>query len=436
MTENEEKEKFDLKHTFLIGLMFFSTILAWEVYDSQVPISLYQYITSLAVIGLLLGLDNLLGLIIQPIMGNKSDNTRTSLGRRMPYLIIGVPCAAICFALIAFETSLITLLIFVFFFMVFMCFYRTQQVALIPDFIQTEHRGKANAILNLMGALGAIVASLISLLVVDVNIQLAFIIVSVLMIVTLIIGVLTVKEKDAYAYQLCLQMDKEEYAESEDDLIKPGLLESLKDIASEEDKSTLLILLAIFSVYVGYEGFRALLTIYGTSVLGMTRGAAGGILLYASIVFLIMAFPAAILGQKFGRRLMIKVGLVIFIVAFMLAFIIQELVVLYIALVLIGIGYALININTLVTLWSLAPSEKKIGTYTGVYYFFMYTAAILGPGIVGGIVEAIGFNYFFLVCALFLVLALIFMLLVRREEVQLTEEEKQARKEYIDKIKK
>jgi len=132
---------------------------------------------------------------------------------------------------------------------------------------------------------------------------------------------------------------------------------------------------------------------------------------------------------------MIKIGLVIFVVAFMLAFIIQELVVLYIALVLIGVGYALVNINTLVTLWSLAPSEKKIGTYTGVYYFFMYTAAILGPGIVGGIVEAIGFNYFFLVCALFLVLALILMFLVRREEVQLTEEEKQARKEYIDKMK-
>ena len=95
MSENEEKEKFDLKHTFLIGLMFFPTIFAWEMYDSQVSISLYFYLGSLALVGLILGLDNLLGLIIQPIMGNKSDNTRTRLGRRIPYLIIGVPLAAL-----------------------------------------------------------------------------------------------------------------------------------------------------------------------------------------------------------------------------------------------------------------------------------------------------------------------------------------------------
>ena len=66
----------------------------------------------------------------------------------------------------------------------------------------------------------------------------------------------------------------------------------------------------------------------------------------------------------------------------------------------------------------------------------MYTAAILGPGIVGAIVEVVGFNYFFLVCSFFLVLALIFMFLVRREEVQLTEEEEKARKEFIEKMKK
>jgi MFS family permease len=120
----------------------------------------------------------------------------------------------------------------------------------------------------------------------------------------------------------------------------------------------------------------------------------------------------------------------------LLAFIIQSLVVLYIALILIGIGYAFVNINTLVTLWSLAPSEKKIGTYTGVYYFFMYTAAILGPGIVGAIVEVVGFTYFFLVCSLFLMLALVFMMLVTREEVELTEEEKLSRKRFIEKMKK
>lgn len=436
MIENEESEKFDVKVVVFISIMFTSTILAWEMYDSQVSISLYQYLGSLALVGLIMGLDNLLGLIIQPVMGNRSDNTRSRYGRRIPYLIIGVPLAALFFALIAFETSLFTLLLFVFCFMICMCFYRTQQVALVPDFIKSKQRGKANAILNLMGGLGAILAALISMLLVDVNLQLAFILVSIIMVVTLIIGVFAVHEKESYAYQLCLEFDKAECGENEELIVRPGLIESLKDIMHEKDKSTLLLLLAVFSVYIGYEGFRALFTIYGTEVLGLSRGSAGGLLLYASLVFLLMAFPSAIIAGKLGRRTTIKIGLIIFIIAMILAFTIRDTVALNIALILIGVGYAFVNINTLVTIWSLAPSEKKIGTYTGVYYFFMYTAAILGPGIVGAIVEVVGFDFFFLVCSLFLLLALILMFLVRREEVQLSEEEIEARKEFIDKMKK
>ncbi|MBD3255634.1 MAG: MFS transporter [Candidatus Lokiarchaeota archaeon] len=429
-----EEEKLDYKNTFLIGLTFFATILAWEMYDSQVSISLYKYLGTLALVGLILGLDNLLGLIIQPIVGNLSDNTRSRLGRRIPYLIIGVPFAALFFALIAFETSFFTLFIFIFCFILAMSFYRTQQVALIPDFIKSENRSKANAILNLMGGFGAIVAALISYLLVDISLQLSFIIVSVIMVVTLVIGVLTIKETESYSYQLCLQMDKKEL-ECDQEIQKPKLIDSLKDIASEKDKSTLFILLAIFFVYIGYEGFRALFTIYGTSVLGLTRGAAGGSLLYASLVFLIMALPSAIIAGKFGRKATIKVGLIIFIGAMLLGFFIQNISVVYIVLILIGIGYALVNINTLVTLWSLAPSEKKIGTYTGVYYLFMYTAAILGPGIVGAITDLVGFTFFFLVCSLFLVLALIFMFLVKREEIELTEEEKLEREKIIQELK-
>jgi len=113
---SETKRKFDVKHTFLIGLAFFSSAIAWDMYDSQVSLSLYGYLAGLGLTGLLLGLDNLIGVIIQPIMGNVSDNTRTKFGRRIPYILIGIPLGALFFALIPFETSLISLLIFMFLF--------------------------------------------------------------------------------------------------------------------------------------------------------------------------------------------------------------------------------------------------------------------------------------------------------------------------------
>ena len=65
----------------------------------------------------------------------------------------------------------------------------------------------------------------------------------------------------------------------------------------------------------------------------------------------------------------------------------------------------------------------------------MYTAAILGPGIVGVLVDLTGFTYFFLICSLFLIIALICMIFVKREEIQLSEEEKLARKKFIEEMK-
>jgi Na+/melibiose symporter-like transporter len=63
-----------------------------------------------------MALDNILGIIIQPIMGSISDNTRSKFGRRIPYLLVGIPLGAIFFSLIPTQNSLPVLLIYMFFF--------------------------------------------------------------------------------------------------------------------------------------------------------------------------------------------------------------------------------------------------------------------------------------------------------------------------------
>jgi MFS family permease len=178
MPDYEVQEKLNIKLTFLIGFAFFCTQISWSMYNAQVPISLLAYIGSIALVGLIMGLDNLVGVFVQPVMGNVSDNTRTKWGRRMPYIMIGIPTSALFFALIAFETSLWSLLFFMFCFIIAMSFYRSQTVALMPDFIQPQHRSKANSIINMMSAISLVGASIISILLVDISLQLAFITVS------------------------------------------------------------------------------------------------------------------------------------------------------------------------------------------------------------------------------------------------------------------
>jgi MFS family permease len=431
MAEYKKQEKLDIKLTFLIGFAFFCTQISWSLYNSQVPISLLAYISSIAIVGLLMGLDNLVGVFIQPIMGNVSDNTRTKWGRRMPYIMIGIPVSAIFFALIAFESSLYSLLFFMVCFIIAMSFYRSQTVALMPDFIQPQHRSKANSIINMMSAISMVAASLISLFLVDISLQLAFITVSIIMIIALIVLLLTVKEKNAYSYQLLLKTEADAGQKLKKEREKVGLIASIKDVLAEKDKSTITMLFAIFFISVGWASLTALLSAYGMNVLGLTRGQAGGLMLYGSIAFLVFAFPLAILAERYGRRLFIKIGLLIFSTSLIVGFFMRNLLIIYILITLIGIAYACIIVNTIVIIWGLAPSEKKIGTYTGMYYLFTFSAEIFGPGLVGLFTDLTGWEYFFLNGAVFLIVALILMFFVKREQAELTEEQKLAKKKAL-----
>jgi len=434
MSEFETQEKLDVRLVFLIGFAFFCSQISWALYNQQVPISLLAYISSIALVGLIMGLDNLVGVFIQPVMGNVSDNTRTKWGRRMPYIMLGIPLSALFFALISFETSLVTLLIFMFLFIIAMSFYRSQTVSLMPDFIQPQHRSKANSIINMMGAISLVGASIISLFLVDISLQLAFITVSIIMIIGCIVLILTVKEKNAYSYQLLLKMEAAAGEKVKKEKEKVGLISSFKDVLEEEDKSTITMLFAIFFISVGWAAVNALVSVYGVIILGLTRGQAGGLMLFGGVAFLVSAFPLAILAEKYGRRLLIKIGLSIFIIGLILGFFTRDLVMIYILITLMGIGYACIIVNTIVIVWGLAPSEKKIGTYTGMYYLFTFSAEIFGPGLIGLITDLSGWDFFFLNIAIFLVIGLVLMFFVKREEAELTEEQKEAKKKALQNL--
>ncbi|MHA2289193.1 MAG: MFS transporter [Promethearchaeota archaeon] len=438
MSESEKKEKLDVKLTFFIGLAFFTTGISWSMYNTQVNITLFQYLASYALVGAWMAMDNLIGVIIQPIMGSISDNTRTKFGRRIPYLLVGIPLAAIFFVIIStinpLQDPMWLLLLWMFFFNISMASYRSQAVALMPDFVKPSNRSKGNAIINFMGGIGAVMAYVFNLVLVPISLFLAFLVVAIIMVISLVIVVFTVKETDSYSYKLILEIEEKEGEKRKDKKEKRGIIASFKDVISEGDKSTLFILFAIFFWFVGYQALEALFTVYGVDVLGLTRGGAGGMLLYVALSFLLFAFPAGILGTKIGRKLTIKIGLILWIVSLIIMFIFQTVTVISIFFVVCGAGWAFININSIVIVWEMAPTAKKIGTYTGLYYFFSFLAAILGPFLVGLITDALGNQTLFLVSSFFYILAIIFVFLVKKGEVELTEEEKSARQKTIQEL--
>ncbi|HEX2981309.1 MAG TPA: MFS transporter, partial [Anaerolineaceae bacterium] len=90
-----------------------------------------------------------------------------------------------------------------------------------------------------------------------------------------------------------------------------------------------------------------------------------------------------------------------------------------ILLMLAGAAWALININSLPMVVDMTDNSK-VGTYTGLYYLFSTLAAIAGPNINGWLVYLTGNNYglVMVIGPIFMVLALIMMIGVRRGEAQ------------------
>lgn len=89
-----------------------TTGISWSMYNTYVPIILEKtwfnktevYLiafSALLIIGFIMTLDNIAAWIIQPWIGAKSDNTwHEKWGRRMPYLLVGIPVSAIAFVFI------------------------------------------------------------------------------------------------------------------------------------------------------------------------------------------------------------------------------------------------------------------------------------------------------------------------------------------------
>ena len=142
-------------------MAFFGVSVIWSVYNAFVPIFLAdRFLMAAGFIGFFMTLDNIAALLIQPAVGSWSDRIQTRIGRRMPFIIVGAPLAAVSFILLPLSLSLWLFFLAAVLLLLSMAIWRTPVVALMPDITPSKYRSQANGIINLMGGLGAIIAFL------------------------------------------------------------------------------------------------------------------------------------------------------------------------------------------------------------------------------------------------------------------------------------
>ena len=394
------------KITFYIALALFAQESTWNFYDNQVPVLLREHVASAALVGALMGMDNLLGIFIQPWIGNRSDNTRTRWGRRIPYLAVGMPLAAIIFALLPWTTSLTMLVVVMVGYALIANTMRPLAESLTPDFIPPDRRSRTNAIVKIATALTIIVASLISLLVVDEHPRASFLIPSVILLAVTAVLIVKVRDSGSSAYQTALAEDAAAGAGRS----KVPFREVVTELVTDRDRRRLLLLLVVLLFGGAWFASRSLITPYGMEALDLSRGDAGGLTLPSGIAYVVAAYPAALLAERFGRYKTMGVGMVIFAIALAAGAIVRTPTATVVVFCIAAVGAAAFLINAAVALWNLAPSSRVLGAYTGLYAVTWYLGGFGGPALVGGAVDLFGWTgmlFYIAVLALLAVFVLV-----------------------------
>ena len=424
--------KLNNKRTVLVGLAFLSICAFWQMYDNVIPLILREtFHMNESLAGAVMALDNILALFLLPFFGTLSDRCRNQrLGRRTPFILIGTAAAVILMNLLplldngyaenggrwrfaAFIVVLGGLL-------VAMGSYRSPAVALMPDVTPKPLRSRANAIINLMGAVGGMLYLGVAAVLyptdkvknlVHVNYQPLFLVVSAIMAAAVAVLLLTIQEPRLSAENQALEARHPEWNLAEDD-------GSGHEVLPKPVKRSLGFLLASIALwYIGYNGVTTWFTTYISEIMGEGLGTASRCLLVATAGAIVSYIPIGAVASKVGRRKTILAGCALLAACFFTGFLLTTAFstlnfAMYIVFALVGLAWAAINVNSLPMVVEMCKGSD-IGKFTGYYYTASMAAQVVTPVLAGTLMRHVSYKILFPYAALFVALSFLTMCFVR-----------------------
>lgn len=420
--------KLNWKRTFIIGFAFFGILLLWQVYDSWCPTFLTELFKNSFniteseqvqyLVGIIMALDNLAALILLPIFGNLSDKTKSPIGKRMPYIIVGTLVCAIAFPFVPvffYYNNVAGVISMMAIIVIFMMMYRNPAVALMPDMTPKPLRSKANGIINIMGYIGGAFATVVGIFFVLSDylgtngvdtwqyhniwaIEVPFLLASVLMVISCLVLFLTIKEN-----KIEKEMAKEmKIGEELSDLTEK--VEDDKPLSRGNKIMLILILVAEFFWFMADNGISTFMTNYtiyyfeassSSTMINTIIGGVGSVIGFAI---------GGIIASKIGRKWTVVSGLSLTLLSYLIWAILSGVLLgfqpgsgtfpiyLYIIWFVKGFGMSLVHVNSYPMVVELCNS-KKIGKFTGYYYASSMAAQTVTPILLGSILLIPSFDF-------------------------------------------
>lgn len=439
------QSKLNYKRTFFIGLAFLSICSLWQMYDNIIPLMLQNtFGLGETVTGVLMAMDNVLALVLLPVFGSLSDKVDTPLGKRTPFILGGTVLAVIFMMLLPIADKRQSLGLFVvalFATLLSMGLYRSPAVALMPDLTPNHLRSRANAVINLMGAVGGVYALIMIKLLVGKGDRpdYAPLFASIAALMAVAVGVLliTVRENKLRKEIEAMESvgdgtiaetpgENSVQAEVGEDTGKVRTVQTQNGdnsgqktvLPREVKRSMMFLLVSIFFWFTAYNAVTTAFSRYTRVVWKMEGGSFANCLMVATVAAILSYIPIGSISAKFGRKKTIMGGVVLMAACYLAAvFVGAYHPLVNIAFALIGVGWAAINVNSYPMIVAMSQGSD-IGKFTGTYYTFSMAAQIFTPIFSGFLLENVSYRTLFPYAFLFAMAALLTMTQVRHGDVK------------------
>lgn len=420
------QSKLNYKRTFFIGLAFLSISAFWQMYDNIIPLILQNtFGLKETVTGTVMAADNVLAVILLPLFGTLSDRVDTRFGKRMPFIVCGTVLAVIFMMMLPAADragNLVWFVIVLFITLLSMGLYRSPAVALMPDLTPNKLRSKANAVINLMGAVGGVYTLIMIMILVGEgttpDYTPLFISVAALMIIAVGILVVTIREN-----ALKKELKKEFSGELEEDSHKKAEAKTndtgAKTVLKPEVKRSLYFMLAsIFFWFTAYNAVTTAFSRYAMVVWKIEGGGFANCLMVATVAAILSYIPIGNVAGKIGRKKTIMGGVLLMAACYGAAMFVDSYhPVINVAFALIGVAWAAINVNSYPMIVAMSKGAD-IGKFTGTYYTFSMAAQIVTPILSGVLLQNISYRTLFPYALFFSLLAFLTMTQVRHGDVK------------------
>lgn len=285
--------------------------------------------------------------LVQIAAGMASDRTRTTMGRRRPFILAAVPLTALALLALAIHPPVwVMVALLVLMTAAFASAYGPYQ-ALLADLVPSAERGRVNGALAVGGMIGQVLVLVLASMLWERAEWIVFAVVAAALLVGFAIVVLRIREPKIVSVS--------------EAPLHP--LRWLRDVGRQTQVVRYLV--ATFFFWFAFGGLAPFLTLFGVRELGTTEDEAVRLFLIVVVSTVIFALPAGWLVDRFGKKRILMLGLGLSAAAAIAGSQVQTVPQAVVMLALVGASNALATVPQLPLLTDLIAKERA-GEMTGV----------------------------------------------------------------------